>query len=85
MSFDRHFAPSTAVVEWRHHRLAEARAVIADVAHHSDPLIRLACEVLIQHGESAAERKDAQRLMVVIDARRPVRRAKREDHGRAGR
>ena len=70
---------------WRTERLSEARAVIADVAHHSDPLIRLACNVLAQHGETPGERADAQRLLVVIDARRPVRRAQREDQGRAAR
>jgi hypothetical protein len=39
--------------------VAEARAVIADVAHHSDHLIRLACNVLAAHGETGDERKDA--------------------------
>ena len=70
---------------WPANRVAEARAVIADVAHHSDLLIRLACNVLVQHGETPGERADARRLLVVIDARRPVRRAKREDQGRAAR
>ena len=69
--------------EWPAERLAEARAVIADVAHHSDHLIRLACNVLAAHGDTAAEREDAQRLLVVIDARRPVRHAQREDNERA--
>ena len=69
--------------EWPAERLAEARAVIADVAHHSDHLIRLACNVLATHGDTAAEREDAPRLLVVIDARRPVRRAQREENGRA--
>lgn len=69
--------------DWPTDRVAEARAVIADVAHHSDQLIRFACTVLAAHGESAAERADAQRLLAVIDARRPVRRAQREDNGRA--
>ncbi|MFN3994308.1 MAG: hypothetical protein ACK4IU_15520 [Tabrizicola flagellatus] len=68
---------------WPSDRVAEARAVIADVAHHSDLLIRLACNVLVQHGETPGERADAQRLLVVVDARRPVRRAQREDQGRA--
>ncbi len=76
------FHPSS---EWPTDRVAEARAVIADVAHHSDLLIRLACNVLVQHGETAAERADAQRLLVVVDARRPVRRTQREDQGRAAR
>lgn len=76
------FQPRSA---WPADRVAEARAVIADVAHHSDLLIRLACNVLVQHGETASERADAQRLLVVVDARRPVRRAQREDQGRAAR
>lgn len=70
--------------DWPAERLAEARAVVADVAHHSDHLIRLACEVLIAHGENPAERDEARVLQLVIDARRPVRRAQREDQGRAG-
>ena len=71
--------------DWTAERVAEARAVIADVAHHSDQLIRLACTVLAQHGETMAERAEAQRLLVVVDARRPVRSAQREDQGRAAR
>ena len=68
---------------WPADRLAEARAVIADVAHHSDRLIGLAARVLIAHGETAAERAEARRLLLVVDARRPVHRAQREDQGRA--
>ncbi len=68
--------------DWRTDRLAEARAVLADIAHHSDPLIRLACNVLVVHGETAAEREEARVLLVVVDARRPIRRAQREDCGR---
>lgn len=70
---------------WPADRVAEARAVIADVAHHSDLMIRLACSVLAQHGETPGERADAQRLLVVVDARRPIARAQREDQGRAAR
>lgn len=70
---------------WPTDRVAEARAVIADVAHHSDLMIRLACNVLAQHGETPGERADAQRLLVVVDARRGVARAQREDQGRAAR
>ena len=68
---------------WPADRIAEARAVIADAAHHSDHLLRLACTVLATHGESATERADARRLQLVIDARRPIARAQREDQGRA--
>lgn len=57
---------------WRSERLAEARAVVADVAHHSNHLIRLACKALIQHGETGVEREDARRLLVILDARRPA-------------
>jgi hypothetical protein len=67
---------------WPADRLAEARAVIADIAHHSDHLIRLACNVLAAHGSTEAERKDARVLLVVIDARRPLRAAQRDDQGR---
>nr|WP_108223511.1 hypothetical protein [Cereibacter johrii] len=67
---------------WPADRVAEARAVVADAAHHSDHLLRLACTVLATHGESATERADAQRLLLVLDARRPVARAQREDQGR---
>ena len=61
---------------WPAERLAEARAVIADVAHHSDHLIRLACRVLARHGESDAERREAQVLLLIVDARTP------QSHGR---
>ncbi len=75
---------SPRVADWPADRLAEARAVIADVAHHTDPLIRLACMVLVTLGETAAEREDARVLLVVIDARRPIRTAQRQDDaGRA--
>ncbi len=77
---------SRRVDDWPADRVAEARAVIADVAHHSDHLIRLACKVLVTHGETAAERNDARVLLVVIDARCPIRMAQREDDaGRAAR
>ena len=56
---------------WPADRLAEARAVVADVVHHSDHLIRLACNVLVQHGETDREREDARILLVVLDARSP--------------
>jgi hypothetical protein len=75
--------PNPHKSDWPADRVAEARAVIADVAHHSDHLIRLACNFLVTHGDTAADRKDARVLLVVIDARRPVRRAQREENGRA--
>ncbi|AUH32350.1 hypothetical protein [Paracoccus tegillarcae] len=71
--------------DWPGDRVTEARAVIADVVHHSDQMLRLACIVLVRHGETAEERADAQRLLLVVDARRPVQRAQREDQGRTER
>ena len=71
--------PSRRPSNWPADRLAEARAVIADVAHHSDHLIRLACTVLVAHGVTAAERRDARVLLLVVDARQPVRQAQRRD------
>ena len=64
---------------WPVSRLAEARAVVADVVHHSDHLIRLACRLLAQHGETEQEREDARILMVVVDARRPTQGNHRAD------
>jgi hypothetical protein len=73
------FSPVRLPAPWPAARLSEARAVVADIARHSDHLIRLACNVLAVHGLTDAERKDAQALLFVIDARRPLRRAQRED------
>ena len=64
---------------WPADRLAEARAVVADVVHHSDHLIRLACNVLVQHGQTEQEREDARILLVVVDARQPIRSTQQRD------
>ena len=72
--------PNRIPAKWLADRLAEAQAVVADVAHHSDHLIRLACNVLVAHGQTATERKDARVLLMVIDARQPIRNTQRRDH-----
>lgn len=72
-------ATVTLPAPWPAARLAEARAVVADVARHSDHLVGLACNILAAHGVTDAERRDARVLLFVLDARRPVRRAQRED------
>lgn len=72
------FVPVSGSGDWPADRVAEARAVIADVAHHSDHLIRLACHVLAQQGEGEEEREDARRLLLILDTRRPLR-ARRSD------
>lgn len=76
LPFRKPSARDRARQEWIDERLREARIVVADVVNHSDHLLRLACNVLIQHGETPAEREDARILLVVLDARSP---------GRAGR
>jgi len=58
--------------DWIDERRREARIVVADVMNHSDHLIRLACNVLVQHGETPSEREDARILLVVLDARSPA-------------
>lgn len=70
--------------DWPTDRVAETRAIIADVARHSDHLIRLACKVLVAHGATEAERTHARVLLLVIDARRSLRSAQRADQRRAG-
>ena len=47
--------------------------------------LTLALLAALAHGGTQAEGSDAQRLLIVVDARRPVRRAQREDQGRAAR
>ena len=59
--------------DWIDDRRREARIVVADVAHHSDHLLRMACKVLVQHGETPEEREDARILLVILDAKSPGR------------
>lgn len=66
---------------WPADRVAEARAVIADVAHHSDLLVRLACHVLARHGATEGERSDARLLLLILDARRSPRARRNNDTG----
>jgi hypothetical protein len=70
--------------EWVDERRREARIVMADVVNHSDQLLRLACNVLVQHGETPEEREDARILLVVLDAKSPGRE-KRHRSDREGR
>lgn len=56
---------------WIEDRMREARMVIADVVHHSDHTVRLACQVLVKYGESKEEREDARILLVVLDGKSP--------------
>jgi hypothetical protein len=69
--------------DWIDERRHEARIVVADVVNHSDHMLRIACKVLVQHGETPSEREDARILLVVLDAKSPGRanhnRSDRED------
>ena len=76
MPFRKPSARDCARQDWIDERLREARIVVADVVNPSDHLLRVACNVLVKHGETADEREDARILLVVLDARSP---------GRAGR
>jgi hypothetical protein len=73
LPFRKRSARDQARQDWIDERRHEARIVVANVAHHSDHLLRLACRVLIQHGETPAEREDARILLVVLDAKHPGR------------
>jgi len=76
LPFRNHTQRDQVRQDWVDERLREARIVVADVVNHSDHLLRLACNVLVQHGETPDEREDARILLVVLDGRSP---------GRAGR
>jgi hypothetical protein len=71
LPFRKPSARDRARKDWLDERRREARIVVADVVNHSDHLIRLACNVLVQHGETREEREDARILLVVIDAKSP--------------
>lgn len=62
-------ARDAAHKDWIDARRREARIVVADVVHHSDPLLRLACQTLIRHGETPEEREDARLLLLVLEAK----------------
>ena len=73
LPFRKPSARDRARQEWIDERRREARIVVADVVNHSDHLIRLACNVLVQHGETPEEREDARILLVILDAKSPGR------------
>ena len=71
--------------EWIDERRREARIIVSDVVNHSDHLLRLACNVLVQHGETAEEREDARILLVVLDAKSPGRAERHRTDREGGR
>ena len=54
---------------WIAEKLRDARMFLADVAHHTDHLVKLSCKVLLQHGESDEAREDARILLTIIEAK----------------
>jgi len=56
---------------WNEDRLAEARGIIADVAHHADTLVLLACRVICAHSLDPLERAEALGLMQLLTASTP--------------
>lgn len=73
LPFRKPSARDRARQAWIDERRREARIVVSDVVNHSDHLLRLACNVLVQHGETPEEREDARILLVVLDAKSPGR------------
>jgi hypothetical protein len=67
--------------DWIDERLREARTVVSDVVHHSDYLLRTACKILAQHGETPQECEDARILLVILDAKSPGRDKCRSSDG----
>ena len=54
---------------WIAEKLRDARMFLADVAHHTDHLVKLSCKVLLQHGESDEAREDARILLTIIEVK----------------
>ena len=52
--------------QWNEDRLAEARGIVADVAHHPDTLVLLACRVISTHSLDPLERVEALGLMQLL-------------------
>ena len=85
LPFRKPSARDRAHQEWIDDRRREARIVVADVVNHSDHLLRLACNVLVQHGETPEEREDARILLVVLDAKSPGRAERHRTDREGGR
>jgi hypothetical protein len=81
LPFRKHNRRDEARQDWIDERRREARMVVADVVHHSDHLLRMACKVLVQHGETPEECEDARILLVILDAKSPGRDDRRSRDG----
>jgi len=56
---------------WQRDRLAEARAILADAAHHRDSLNLLACRVVLKLSPDRKERADARALIRLLEGVAP--------------
>ena len=56
---------------WQRDRLAEARAILADAAHHRDSLNLLACRVILDLSPDRKERVDARALIRLLEGGAP--------------
>ena len=81
LPFRKHNRRDEARQDWIDERRREARMVVADVVHHSDHLLRMACKVLVRHGETPEECEDARILQVILDAKSPGRDDRRSRDG----
>ncbi|OUS04008.1 hypothetical protein A9Q96_16910 [Rhodobacterales bacterium 52_120_T64] len=57
--------------EWHADRLSEARGIVADVAHHPDTLVLLACRVICAHSLDPFERVEALGLIRILATSTP--------------
>ena len=68
-------APSASICNaqsyWQRERLTEARGVLADIGHHPDTLVLLACQVICAHSPDPIERTDALGMMHLLSTRSP--------------
>lgn len=55
--------------DWMHHRLTEARGVLADAALHPDSLVILAARVVAGQTDSASECAEAIDVLCQLDCR----------------
>jgi hypothetical protein len=57
--------------QWHQERLTEARSVVADIAHHPDTLVVLACRAICAHSTDTRERADALGLIGLLSTGSP--------------
>lgn len=64
----------TSAPDWPIQRLAEARGIVADLVHHPDSLIVLACRAIAAHSADPQEGREALALaglLICVSKRKP--------------